>query len=160
MGMTYKWKPQVSIPVDPQVAGIELENLRVRNNGRLTQEDVVACAEPEESPLHPAFEWNDRKAAEEYRLQQAGYMIRSITIAPESDGAVSSQPIRAFVNVVRDEDRSYTSVAHAMSDEDLRKQIIARAWKELDDWRARYNELVEFAKVFSLIEEERPRKSA
>lgn len=152
----YLWKPKVVVPVPAQVAGEELERIRVAHNGRLTQADVVAEAREKTNPLHKAFEWNDKRAANEYRLTQAAYIIRSITVATEgATGEEDGQPIRAFVNVTRDDDRSYTSVAHAMSDTELRAQVIARAWKELEDWKARHAELVEFARLFSVIEDMR-----
>ena len=149
---TYRWKPQTSIKVDAQIAGEELERIRVQHNGRLTQDDVVTEARDKASPLHPAFEWNDKKAAHQWRLEQASYMIRSITVVMD-ETRVESEPVRAFVNVVRDEDRSYTSLAHAMSDEELRRQVIAAAWAELMAWRKRHAELVELTRVFAVIDE-------
>lgn len=150
MTMVYQWKPNVSVPVAAQIVGEELERIRVRHNSRLTQEDVVAEARDDASPLHPAFEWDDAKAGEQWRLEQASYLIRSIVVAVEANE--TKAPVRAFVNVERDTDRSYTSVAHAMSDAELRAQIIAKALKELKSWRDRYSELVELAKLFADID--------
>lgn len=144
--MVYKWKPQTVISVPAQVVGEALEAIRVAHNDRLTQEDVVAEAKADDSPLHPAFEWDDKKAGHKFRIEQASYLIRSITVNVGSDE--DKPPIRAFVNVERDKDRSYTSTAHAMSDVELRAQVLARALKELQSWRERYSELVELARVF------------
>lgn len=157
---TYFWKPQAGIPVDAQVAGEELERIRVSRNGRLTQDEVVKEARDKANPLHPAFEWNDKRAAHQHRLTQAGYMIRMITVAMDADNPRTKDPIRAFVNVKRDEDRSYTSVIHAMSDAELRAQVLAQAWKELQDWRNRHAELIEFARLFAVIEDMQPEKAA
>lgn len=155
--MVYRWKDAASVKVDAQAAGEELERLRIRANGRLDSRDVVEAARAADSPLHPAFEWNDAKAAERWRHEQAGYMIRSIEVVVDRpDGEAA--PIRAFVSVKRDEDRSYTSVAHAMSDADLRAQVIADALKELVAWRDRHAELTELAAVFVAIDQARPAK--
>lgn len=149
--MIYKWKPQAGIQVDAQVAGERLEELRVRNNGQLTPRAVVDDARPEQAPLHPAFEWRDEVAAEKYREDQARYMLRQITVTlPEEDK--ERPPIRAFVNVRVEDSQSYTHVAHALSDAELRQQVLARAWRELQDWRQRYKELEELADVFSAID--------
>lgn len=43
-----------------------------------------------------------------------------------------------------------------MSSDDLRKQVLARAWDELEAWRARHAELTEMARIFSAIDETRP----
>lgn len=148
--MIYKWKPGAPTVVEAQVAGEELERIRVFNNGRLDSKAVVDASRPKTAPLHPVFEWNDKKAAEKWRMDQASHMIRHIdVVVGEAD---EKPPIRAFVSVVRDEDRSYTSVQHALSDAELRQQVVMQAWQELEAWRKRYAELVEFAKVFAVIE--------
>lgn len=149
--MIYQWKAEARTKVDAQKAGEELERIRTWNNGRLDPKDVVEASRDPGAPLHPEFEWNDTAAATKYRVEQAKYVIRSITVA-STEGNPNVAPIRAFVSVVRDEDRSYTSVQHALSDAELRQQVISQAWAELEAWRNRYAELVEFAKVFALIE--------
>jgi hypothetical protein len=153
MQTVYKWRAHAGVSIPAQVAGEELERIRVANNGRLTQDDVVSSAKPKASPLHTAFEWDDKKAAHQHRLSQAGYIIRKLDVVAIADDIAKSAPIRAFVSVIRDDDKSYTSIAHAMSDDELREQVIARARKELEDWQERYSDLVEFANVFSAIEQ-------
>lgn len=151
--MIYKWSRGGVAGVNPQAAGEELERIRVTNNGRLEPEDVVEVARDEANPLHPAFEWDDVLAAEAYRVDQARYVIRSIEVVVEPEQ--SPKPVRAFVSVVRGEDRSYTSVVHAMSDPALRQQILTAAMKEMEAWRTRYAELVELADVFAAIDKAR-----
>lgn len=148
----YKWRAFANVPVPAQVAGEELERIRVANNGRLAQEDVVETARDKANPLHPAFEWNNKEAAHQYRLSQAALIIRKLDVVHAADDAEGHKPIRAFVSVTRDDDQSYTSIAHAMSDDELREQVIARARKELEDWHQRYDDLVEFSSVFAAIE--------
>ncbi|WP_145923468.1 hypothetical protein [Sphingopyxis macrogoltabida] len=153
MTMVYQWKSGASIKLDPEVAGAVLERLRTTHNGRLTAEAVVTEAQPRTSPLHDAFEWDDRKAGRKWRLEQASHMIRSIEVirlTPEQ-----SKPIRAFVSVLRDEDRSYTSTAHALSDPELRAQVVSQAWRDLEAWRQRHAELIEFAAVFTAMDQAR-----
>ena len=153
MGMIYRWKPGSSDTVDADVAGAILERVRTTNNGRLTQAMVVDEATPRSSPLHGHFEWNDGKAARLYRLDQAAHLIRSIEVIHTA--SKQEAPIRAFVSVVRDEDRSYTSVAHALTDPELRQQVLSQAWRELEAWRKRHAELTEFAKLFAAIDQAR-----
>lgn len=153
MGMVYQWKPAAGIKVDPDVAGAVMERLRTTNNGRLTGELLVAEAQPKTSPLHDAFEWNNHRAAHLYRVDQAAHLIRSIEVVKVVGG--QQKPIRAFVSVVRDEDRSYTSTAHALSDPELRQQVLDAAWRELEAWRQRHAELTEFAKIFAEIDQAR-----
>lgn len=156
MSATYRWKPGAVTKIEAQAAGEELERIRVRHNGRLDQENVLQEAANDASPLHEHFEWDDAKAAQEFRLEQAGYLIRSIEVFVPASNKEDEIPIRAFVNVQREEDRSYTSVIDAMADPDLRAQVVAQAWKELESWEKRHAELVEFGAVFSAIKESRP----
>jgi hypothetical protein len=151
MGMIYQWKPGSHVALDAQSVGDELERIRVHQNGRIESEDVVREARDDASPLHPAFDWNDATAAEKYRVEQAKYLIRSIEVVIERSDE-EPVPIRAFVSVKRDEDRSYTSTVHALSDPVLRAQIVEQAFKELEAWRQRHAELTEFARFFSVID--------
>jgi hypothetical protein len=152
MGMIYQWK-NGHFRTDAQVAGEELERIRTRNNGRLDAEGVVEASRPEDAVLHGEFEWDDKIAAERWRQDQASYIIRHIgVLVSEADDAT---PVRAFVSVKRDEDRSYTSVQHALSDDELRAQVLNQAWVELEAWRRRHAELIELAKVFAVIDEAR-----
>jgi hypothetical protein len=151
--MIYQWKSLSHITVDPDIAGAVMERLRTSNNGRLTPDMIVAEAQPKASPLHDAFEWNDTRAARLYRKDQASHMIRSIEVVRVVEG--QEKPIRAFVSVMRDEDRSYTSVAHALADNELRAQVVDAAWRELEAWRKRHAELIEFARIFAEIDQAR-----
>lgn len=67
--------------------GCELSRIEKENN-LLTAELVVAEAEPEEAVLHPFFEWDQSRAACEYRKAQARTLIRQvipITMAAAED---------------------------------------------------------------------------
>lgn len=150
----YVWRPGARVRIDAQVAGEELSRIEMAHNGRLDRKDVLDAARAPSSPLHPAFDWNDAEAAESWRLQQASMMIASITTVVEKDGVISA-PVRAFVSVMRDDDRSYINVAHALSEEDLRRQVLGRAVRELRAWRDRYDELVELADIFSAVDQAR-----
>lgn len=153
--MIYQWKPEARVKLDPQVAGEELERIRTWGNGRLDPLNVVECSRDPGAPLHSHFEWDDGVAANEYRRDQAKYLIRMVTVVvnPETEDA---KPIRAFVSVVRDEDRSYTSVSHALSEAELRQQVLMQALRDLEAWRSRYAGLVELAQVFAAIDEAQP----
>lgn len=150
MTTAYAFKANVLCPVPAQTVGEELDRIHVAHNGRLTQEDVVDAAKDFKNPLHPVFEWDDAKAAYMHRLEQASYLIRSVVVVREDQE--DAVPVRAFVNVQRDTDQSYTTMAHAMSDDELRAQVLGRALRELESWRDRYSELVELAKLFAQVD--------
>lgn len=150
--MIYKWKPGSQFKVKPEVAGAELERLRVKFNGRLVQANIVDAAKSKDNPLHNEFEWDNSKAAHQYRLSQAGNLIRALVVVVEQENEAKSPPLRAYVNVTQESGRSYTSLAHALSDDELRAQLVEQAWKELSAWKQRYGELTEFAKLVTVID--------
>lgn len=152
--MKYRWKLGSHVKgVTAQDAGERLEQLRNAFKGRLRPVDVLADARQAESPLHTAFEWDDTAAAEQYRLEQAGQLIRSVHVI--YDETTQKGPVRAFVHVLQsgDEDRTFTSIAHAMQTPDLREQVIARAMAEVKAWRKRYKDYEELASIFDAIDD-------
>lgn len=153
--MRYKWVEGSHLNLNAQVVGEEIEKYRQWNGGKLSKEMIVEIAKDPSSPLHKAFEWNDTKAAEEYRLQQAGYMIRSIAVVFEHPDSEKELEVRAFVSVLQpnDEKATYTSIEVAMADDALRSQVFADALKELNAWKKKYEYLKIFQRVFQAIEE-------
>jgi hypothetical protein len=67
--------------VDAQTAGSELDRIR-RRDGTIRPAAVVDEARPEEAPLHPAFEWRDPVAAEQWREHQASTLIKVVRVVP------------------------------------------------------------------------------
>lgn len=155
MPVTYGWRPGSRVSLDAQKAGEALARIEKSHNGLLEPEMVVASARDEKSPLHPHFEWDDAVAAEAFRTDQARELIRAITI-DISHSNIEARPIRAFVNVEVGDNQGYVSTVRAMSSEELRKQVITKAWSELEAWRQRYAELTELGRIFSAIDEARP----
>ncbi|MDB5444979.1 MAG: hypothetical protein JWQ97_296 [Phenylobacterium sp.] len=148
------WREGAHVRLDANKAGREMEDIRRRNGDRLTPEAVLERARSANSALHEHFEWDNDKAAEQHRLGQAGELIRSIQI-DVSKSNLEIKPIRAFVNVQQGGSQHYTSTVHALSDAELRAQVLAKAWDDLEAWRRRHAELTEFAKIFASIDEAR-----
>lgn len=48
--------------------------------GKLKPEKVLDAAEPEDSPIHDCFDWDDATAAHSHRLEQARTLIRRVHI--------------------------------------------------------------------------------
>lgn len=61
--------------------------------GGLRPSEVVDEARPKSSPLHGEFEWQDNKAAHEYRLIQARQLIRlAVPVIKQADGSEKRDP--------------------------------------------------------------------
>lgn len=79
--MVYRWKTDVPAQWGrAQRVGEALDAISRDNGGTLHPQDVVAAARAPESVLHSLFEWDDRKAARQHRLDQATRMIAAIVI--------------------------------------------------------------------------------
>jgi hypothetical protein len=81
--------------VDAQTAGSELDRIR-RRDGTIRPDVVVDEARPEEAPLHPAFEWRDPVAAEQWREHQATTLIKVVRVvpaAPVEERVASVRPV-------------------------------------------------------------------
>lgn len=135
-----------------QEIGDNLEVIRQFHDGELTPEQVLEFASKESSQLHKYFEWDDSVAAEKYRLNQAGQMVRAVYVEIETISGPTET--RAFVSIKshKDNKRRYTTISEAIDDEDYRDQIIADAARQLTMWRNKYNQYQEFKPVISAID--------
>lgn len=110
-----------SIPAE--VAGPELSRIAARD-GALSPASVVSEARPESAPLHPAFEWRDETAAEEWRRHQARCLIASVQVIEQP----TQEPRLAFVSVQADDGaRTYQTASVVASDDDLLARALADA---------------------------------
>lgn len=139
--------------VKAQIAGEEIDRIQQRD-GVVTKETLLDESRPEEAPLHPAFEWDDTKAAEKYRLTQAKSIINDIVVEVIRTGEDEPKKVPAFVNVVKglQNNAQYLSVDVAMSDEDHRKAVLENAKSEFNAFKRKYSNLTELAGVFAEID--------
>lgn len=128
---------------DPQVIGEALETIRLENGGELHPQAVVADARDAKSPLHRYFEWDDRKAAEAHRMDQARALIRSIRVIDDND----AKPRPAFLSIRSDGGIGYHTIKDVLSSRDLRERLLAQAQRDLDAWTLRYRELREIVEL-------------
>ena len=151
--MDYKWATGAVVAVKATVAAAELARIAAERDG-LRADDIVEESRPANAPLHRCFEWDDTLAAQKYRHDQAGYIIRHIIVV-EDDGA---REYRAFVNVktsVADVDRVYLPTVTALAEPEYRKQVLQGALREIESWRRRYAEYAELSKILMAVEETR-----
>lgn len=130
--MIYQWKT-IKYKVDPQIAGEEVE--RIASQKPLTPEVIVDESKPRESPLHTIFEWDNEKAGQEWRKQQARVMLGNL-VTVRIDETDLEEPTRAFVDLsTRSE---YTSVEIVLNEPALYRDYVAQAIKELESFKKKY----------------------
>jgi hypothetical protein len=127
----------------------ELQRIASLSNGVLLPEKVVEEAEPETSPLHSKFCWDNDKAAREYRIFQARNLIRATVRYIGING--DTRAMRVFVSLTPDREREgggYRDVVAVMSDKDMRRQMLEDALVELGVFEVKYAHLKELTGVF------------
>lgn len=110
----------------------------LKKTGKITPEEVVSDAKNENTPYHDYFDWDDSVAAFKHRLYQARSILNSImevTIVRDDPEPVV---IRSFYNVVFSEERAYVAKDLVFSDDDLSRQVVERALREVRAWLDRY----------------------
>ncbi len=155
--MIYQWRADSRFSVGANIAAERLTEIR-KKTGEITPRAVVDDAVNPKSPLHPCFEWDDDKAADAHRLSQARKLIGSIVVAEMNDEPLGRE-VRAFVHITADSPR-YEPIEIAMRDENMRDEIINRAWREIKIWRQRYSAYQEFVEIVDAIDGERRKGSA
>ena len=119
-------------------------------------ERLVEDARPSTSPLHDMFEWDNTRAAERYRVEQARGILQSIRVILEPD----AKPVPAFVHVrLLESGNGYVGVARAMSDQDMRAQVLGDALRQLDALQHRYDTLAELRPVWRAVSRARRRQA-
>lgn len=136
----------------------EIEALAARNEGCITPTMLVEHARDNPlSALHRCFDWNDATAAEKWRIEQAGGLIRRYSIRIENDAGETIR-IRGFVSLPSDRgaEGTYRETVRLLSDRDRVAEMVALAKTELAAFRAKYAALQTVAKmgpIFGAIDE-------
>jgi len=111
-------------------------------HGVLSTESLVEDARPKNHPLHHRFEWDNRVAGHQYRLFQAGELIRSVKIQYSDD---PPKAVREWVNTRRDGE--YEPVEEVVVDEFSRTLLLRQMNREWLAFRRRWEHMSEFAEL-------------
>ena len=139
----YKFRnPGLWKGVSADDAAAELNRIREKR-GSLKPEFVVEESKDKNAVLHNCFTWDNKKAAELWRKQQASDLIRNIVCIVVNENVETE--IRAFVNVITGTlpDRSYTPVTEAILDDTAYKDLLAQAKAEMESFINKYSQIEE-----------------
>jgi len=127
----------------------ELERIRMEHGGVLNPPSVVEVAADPENILHGCFQWDDTKAAQEYRLWQARQLISTIvTILPNT-----REPVRMYVSLKDDrEEGGYRGIVDVLNDADMRRRMLKEALAEFTHFKRKYQQVKELTPVFEAAE--------
>ena len=142
----YKWKlAGLGKGVDVALVVEELTRLQ-KVNRILTPEVVVREAEDNNSILHKLFEWDDNKAAYNWRLQQARTILNNIEVTIITDG----EPREIAVFEVTTRSEGYKSV-DTFTNEDV-DFVRASILRQLNTMKSKLKTYKEFDKVLFFID--------
>ena len=134
---------------DPNIVAHEIESI----GDAVTSRQIVDYAsENREGELAKCFEWNDDKAADQWRLFQAGSIVRNLKITIiKSDTEKEPTPIRYF-SMKEASHGTYEKTEVIVRDIDKYEVLLATAKKELQEFKAKYSRLSELEAVFEAID--------
>lgn len=134
----YKFREGFPAPktLDAERAYLELERIR-QKHGALLSENIVKESKSKKAILHNVFEWNDSLAAHQYRLRQAGNLVRSVL---EIKGE-EERHLFANVIVTEHERREYVPIQLLLERDDLLNDALRKAVSALNSARDWLNEL-------------------
>lgn len=144
---SYEYRVKWLQKAPAQVAGEIMEQLEQSEAG-LSPASLLDVSRDENAPLHGEFEWRDDVAAEQYRLNQAGGIIRNvyrITIETQEQA-----PVRAFVPTC-ERQNVYVSIATALTNEQWRKNLLESAKRDMQAFSAKYRNLDELSEVLNAM---------
>lgn len=145
--MVFRWKEGARQSVDANIAGEVLMGLSSQN--RLNPETLVEVSRPEDAPLHKCFTWDDRKAADLYRKQEATILIRQIEVENETESGEAYESM-AFHTLGRG--TGYEFIDDIMEDGGKVVTLLSLALKELESFRVKYRHLKELAEILAAID--------
>ena len=142
----YSWGDGWSPNMDANIVGGVVEKIEAEH-GAVTKELLLEESRPEDAATHSLFEWDNDKAAEQYRLEQARHTIsalRVVYVTPEKEEIA----VKAFINVSELTDKArYRNVEVALTEEDSREVYLKRIRNELEAFIRRNRNIEELGNI-------------
>lgn len=114
-------------------------------------ENIVSKAEDEQTELHKCFEWDNTKAAHNYRLYQARVLTSQLIFKREvTEDNPTPAPIRVFNKTEGSSGYKVPERTFTISEE--YDKLLQRALAELHAFKVKYAALKELDYILSLIE--------
>jgi hypothetical protein len=111
-----------------QTVALHIEEMKARNSGKITEEEVLEDARNPDSPLHPFFTWDPSLAARKHNLGEARLLIRSYEVWIIEDNKKPIVICPANVIVRRpDCEPAYESTALVMNERDMKAKVLQDA---------------------------------
>lgn len=152
---SYEYKINGIVKAPAQDVGKLFERLE-RSKAGLTPSSVLNASLEEGTLLHSSFEWDDAKAGEKYRLQQARFIIQNIVVIEQTDtdSERENKPDRAYV-ITPGRKGNYVALENALTKAEWRQHLLNEARDDMDIFTAKYRRLSELADVIQSMDRAR-----
>lgn len=115
-----------------------------------TPQEILEKGRNPATELHKCFEWDDSKAAEKFRIEQARTIVRCLVIRETEEPKEQKPEIRMFYKTSGGEGYKPTTII--MQDKDEYQKLLERAYAELSSFKNKYRSLAELDGIFDLID--------
>lgn len=137
-----------------EAAVSELNALSESNGGLLKPEHVLERARSKRSALHTLFTWDNARAGELRRLDEARAIIISVKVRIEARPHEPPMKVRAYVSLAEDRvtGGGYRPITVVLRDSSQRAQLLRTAIQEFAALRKKYEALAELTKLYDELD--------
>lgn len=139
-----EWKIKGLYKADPERCYEEITSI----GEEVTPQEIVDYAVDPNTELHKCFTWDDTKAANNWRKQEAR-MVSCNLVVKYVDKENKTENLRVLVQT--EKGRSYTPVTRISRNEDKYAEMLRRAKAELSVFKRKYHQIQELDEIIQLI---------
>ena len=132
---------------DPLKVKLEIDSI-IEKTGDATPEKIVEMARDSSTELYKCFTWDDKKAADKWRLHEARVLVCNIVVDAE-DAEEETTSIRCFYKT--DYNDGYKPTKIIVQQPDEYKKLLNNALAELEAFQRKYKALSELESVLDAI---------
>ena len=139
--------------IEMEVERKYLTKIAKQNGGMLMVDQVIELARDEDNILHKFFTWDDTKAAEAYRKQEARALIQRCKIRLVEHDPIE---IRAFVSLPTDRENGggYRLTTRVLGDDGLKDELLRDLKLTIQRWNKKLHLLdQDLAELLLAVEE-------
>lgn len=135
-----------------------LLRIAANHGGLLSPLDILNEAKKKASPLNGYFNWDDTKAANLYRLDQARAIISSVRIEIIRENSKTKEvqvtSVRAFESrqSMRSSAHSYEAIQNIYASTEATKELVQQVLRQLQTLRTRYQNLTDLESVWEAVD--------
>lgn len=155
--MAVTWKVKLN-DADAEKVNDEIHSIIASNgNDSCTPQELVDFARNNpNSESYKCFDWNDSTAAEKWRCRQARSIMQNlieVTIVESEDKEKDVEPKQVEVKLFygTGEEKKYVPTEVLVTKKDQYQLTLEMAYRELQQFKARYKHLKELANIIALI---------